>query len=277
MSIIVLGSQGMAGHVVTKYLKSQGHDVVTVARKNADVSLDIENFGQVQAFYDNLDSKYTHIINCIGLLVKDSENRPDRAAIINSWFPRYSEQRLRNTNVKLIHLSTDCVFNGVKGYYHEDAIPDEIHPYGRSKSLGEVNNSKDITLRMSIIGPEIKKSGTGLFHWVYHNQNSVIPGWTNAHWNGITTLQLAKCINQYIKESCDISGVYHLVNNRVDIDKYNLLIKINEIFQLDHVIKAEQGPKNVNKILVDTRNLGFFSIPGYDIQLQELRDFMQLG
>ena len=271
MKILVLGSNGMAGHVIAKYLRQQGHLVVTAARDNCDMVVDIENISSADILFSSL-TKYNFVVNCIGLLVKDSINRPDRAAIVNAWFPHYLENILKETNTKLIHLSTDCVFDGKTGPYVESDIHTEMNSYGRSKSLGEVNNNKDITFRMSIIGPEIRDGGSGLLNWVIANTQDKLPGWDNAWWNGITTLQLAKCIDQYINNPAT-TGIYHLVNNNVNINKFDLLCKINEIFNLRKTIIRTQGPKSVNKILVDTRNEIDFAIPDYDVQLRELRDF----
>lgn len=271
MKILVVGSNGMAGHVVTKYLKQQGHAVSTVARSNATYTLDIENTILTSSFFNEVKDDFDFIINCVGLLVKDSNDRPDRAAIINSWFPHYIEHCIKDSNTKLIHLSTDCVFDGLKGNYVEKDTHTEMNAYGSSKSLGEVNNNKDITFRMSIIGPELK-NGTGLMNWVITNTQDELQGWENALWNGITTLQLAKCIEQYINNPA-ISGVYHLVNNDVKINKYELLCKINNVYNLNKTIIKTNGPKPVNKILIDTRQEINFNIPDYNTQLQEMKDF----
>lgn len=272
MKILVLGSNGMAGHVIVKYLRQQGHTVSTVARNNADYHLDVENVDITKNFLNEIKNDYDFIINGIGLLVKDSNERPDRAAIINAWFPHAIEYAVSNSKTKLIHLSTDCVFDGKKGDYVEDDIHTEKNSYGSSKSLGEINNSKDITFRMSIIGTEIKESGTGLLNWVLKNNDKELPGWENAWWNGITTLQLAKCIHKYINNP-SIHGIYHLVNNNNKINKYDLLCKINNVFKLEKTINKTSGPKPVNKILIDTRNEVEFQIPDYDTQLIELREF----
>jgi dTDP-4-dehydrorhamnose reductase len=108
---------------------------------------------------------------------------------------------------------------------------------------------------------------------VLTNKDSELPGWSNAWWNGITTLQLAKCIDQYVNNPT-ITGVYHLVNNNVQINKYDLLCKINDVYKLGKHIVRTQGPKTINKILVDTRREIDFAIPDYDTQLQQLRDFI---
>lgn len=272
MKILVVGSNGMAGHVIARYLIKENHDVVTLARHNADYSLDVENIESVKMFFFNLDQNFDFVINCIGLLVKESNDRPDRAAIINSWFPHYLEYVYKDTSTKVIHLSTDCVFDGKKGNYVEDDVHTETNAYGSSKSLGEINNSKDVTFRMSIIGPEIKSHGTGLMHWILNNPNKELQGWDNAWWNGITTLELAKCINKHINNPV-ITGVYHLVNNNNKINKYELLSKINTIFNLNKTIIRTQGPKPVDKILIDTRQIFDFKISTYDNMLLEIKNF----
>ena len=109
-------------------------------------------------------------------------------------------------------------------------------------------------------------------NWVITNTQDELQGWENALWNGITTLQLAKCIEQYINNPA-ISGVYHLVNNDVKINKYELLCKINNVYNLNKTIIKTNGPKPVNKILIDTRQEINFNIPDYDTQLQEMKDF----
>lgn len=261
----------MAGHVITRYLREQGHEVLAVARSGADFDLDIENTEDVRRFFDHHPFEPDFVINCIGLLVKDSLARPDRAAIINAWFPHYVEQRLKDTPTRLIHLSTDCVFDGAAGPYQETDIATETNAYGASKALGEVRNNKDITMRMSIIGPELK-SGTGLMNWVLTTQQDPVPGWSNAWWNGITTLQLAKCIDRWIQDPA-VTGVRHVVNNQVSINKYDLLTKISDVYRLGHRIEKTQGPKTINKVLTDTAEDYDWAIPDYDRQLAELRDW----
>ena len=264
MKVTVVGSGGMAGHMIADYLQRCGHVVTTVDRTQLDIEQQATN-----NFFESLDADF--LVNAVGLLVKDCMDRPDRAAMVNAWWPQHCAHQLKNTNTRLIHLSTDCVFDGARGNYVESDYHTETNAYGRSKSFGEVNNAKDITFRMSIIGPELK-NGTGLLNWVLTNKDSELPGWSNAWWNGITTLQLAKCIDQYINHPT-ITGVYHLVSNRNQINKFDLLCKINEVYALGKHIVQTQGPKAVNKVLVDTRGEIDFGIPDYDTMLLELKNY----
>lgn len=261
----------MAGHVISMYLNTLKVNVETVARKNSKYNLDIENTVDLKKLKDILDNDYDFVINCIGLLVKDSNDNPDRAIYINSWFPHHLEQLLKDKKTKLIHLSTDCVFDGSKGNYIETDLHTETNFYGKSKSLGEINNNKDITFRMSIIGPELK-NGTGLMNWILKNPSKEISGWENALWNGITTLELAKCISKYLFEP-KITGIYHLVNNENEISKYELLKLINDTYDLKKNVVKVKNTKEINKVLIDTRQEFDFKIPPYQKMLIEMRNF----
>jgi dTDP-4-dehydrorhamnose reductase len=127
---------------------------------------------------------------------------------------------------------------------------------------------------MSIIGPELK-NGTGLLNWILTNPAHELPGWDNAWWNGMTTLQLAKCIDQHINNPV-ITGVYHLVSNRNQLNKYDLLCKINQAYGLGKTIVRTHGPKTINKVLADTREQVDFAIPDYDTMLEELARSLRL-
>ena len=82
-------------------------------------------------------------------------------------------------------------FSGEKGNYLESDFPDGKTFYDRTKALGELNDDKNITLRNSIVGPDIKASGIGLLSW-FMKQSGTINGFTKAMWTGQTTVQLAK-------------------------------------------------------------------------------------
>ena len=276
MRILVLGSQGMAGHIISAYLKEQGYEVYGASRTHnvGDLYLDAESeLSRLRFFNSPLAKNPDFVINCIGILGPDANKNPSRTVLLNSWWPHYLETLYANTKTKVIHISTDCIFDGSRGWYIESDLPTETNLYGRSKAMGEINNDKDITLRMSIIGTEIKKEGrSGLLNWVINNPDDKIQGWENSIWNGITTYELAVQINCFINNPI-ISGIYHLVPD-YNISKYHLVSHINDIFECNKEVICVPG-KDENKSLLDTRNeyKVFDDIPDYREQLLELRDF----
>lgn len=273
MKILVLGAGGMAGHVVTIFLREQGFEVDTLsAHQRLDTStylidvLDIRRFG---AFLDA--NHYDVIINCIGLLIRESEKRRDLAVYVNSYFPRMLEQRYQDSSTKLVHISTDCVFSGLRAPYAENSPFDGQSFYDRSKALGEIANSKDLTFRMSIIGPELRQDGVGLFHW-FMQQTGRISGYTHALWNGVTTIELARGIAAGIKEQ--LVGLYHLVPEK-NISKYELLnIFKNEFNRRDVIIEPIDLPV-VDKTLLNTRTDHTFNIPDYPTMVAEMREWIR--
>lgn len=276
--ILILGAAGMAGHIIAKYLKlySRDYEVYTTARDNTyinanyyiDIEKDLEKLQNIIS-----EEQFDIVVNCIGILMPDTNKNIARAIYTNSFFPHWLVGITKDTNTKIIHLSTDCVFSGKKGHYTEQDIPDETHYYGRSKSLGEINNSKDLTLRLSIIGTELKPNGSGLLHW-FLTQTGEVRGYSKVYWNGITTLELAKHIHLIIQHSPNLSGLYHLAPD-FTITKYELLKLANEVFNKG--LKILESPVlSQNKILINNRRIDFNPyIQDYKTQLEELKNFIE--
>jgi len=272
-NILVLGASGMAGHTIYKYLKLSGYNVISTARNDKYIKPDyyLDLTGNISKVKDIIDKeKIDVVINCIGLLVKECNEDLGKALYANGCFPHCLERITEKTKTKVIHLSTDCVFSGIKGNYSESDNPDETNNYGRCKRAGEIINRKDLTLRMSIIGNELKENGSGLFHW-FINQEGRTSGYTRALWNGITTLELAKQIDRII--DTNLTGLYHLAPD-FKISKYNLLKLIAEIFDKDIIIEKNENLIQ-DKTLVNNRKKEYDpKIPSYEKQLQEMKEFI---
>lgn len=252
--ILVIGIKGMAGHVVFKSLSNiVKHEVYGVARNISSTdrifNLDVSNTEDLKKI---IELNFDIIINCIGILNKDAEENPEKAIWFNSYFPHFLESITKNSNTKVITISTDCVFSGKKGNYTELDFRDGDGFYARSKAMGELINDKDLTIRTSIIGPELNKEGIGLFNWI-SKQKGEINGFTNAYWSGVTTVELAKFINKIINDSNFPTGLIHLTNNS-KISKYNLLCIIKEVFELDDIKINESEVYKVDKSFISTRN-----------------------
>lgn len=266
--VVVLGSTGMAGHVVSMYLQEKGYDVFKTSRSEKNgpksASIDVTDFDSLFNWLDWVDADV--IVNCIGILQQTCENRPDLAVLINSYLPHCLEEKYKNKECKIIHLSTDCVFSGQNGPYNEDDVPNGRTMYDRSKALGELNNNKDLTFRMSIIGPDIDSDGIGLFNW-FMNQDGEVNGWSKAIWNGITTIELSRAIHEAIKQ--ELTGIYQLVPDE-SIDKYSLLMLIKKIFQRENVIVHKIDGLQVDKTLINSRRDFDFIVRPYEQQIQDM-------
>ena len=182
------------------------------------------------------------------------------------------EAKTKNTNTKVIHISTDCVFSGVEGGYTEKSFKNGKGFYAQSKALGELDNTKDLTFRTSIIGPELNTNGIGLFHW-FANQTGTINGYTNAYWTGITTIELLEAIKQAISEN--LTGLYHLVFDQ-KISKCELLNIINKEFSLGlNVIPNDKY--SIDKSLINTRNDFGFKEKSYEAMINEMHSWILMN
>lgn len=273
MKIAVLGSTGMAGHMLCGYLEEHGYQVYRTSRseKNSPASraIDVTNFGTLAAWLDEVEPDV--VVNCVGLLQKACEARPDLAVLVNSYLPHFLEHRSMQGKGKVIHLSTDCVFSGAKGGYTENELPDGETMYDRSKSLGELNNDQDLTFRMSIIGPDIDPKGTGLFNW-FMAQSGQIQGYSKTIWNGVTTLELARGVDAAIQSG--LTGLYHLTPNE-SIDKFSLLMLFRGEFERKDITIQKVDGLLLNKSLANTRKDFCFTVRSYPEQIADMHRWIQ--
>jgi len=267
--VAVLGSTGMAGHVIALYLEEQSYDVYRVSRSQQpgpkSIAIDVRDFASLADWLDKVSPDI--IVNCIGVLQRTSQEQPDLAILINSYLPHWLEKRYASSQTRIIQLSTDCVFSGKRGKYKEDDFRDGDTIYDRTKALGEIINKKDLTFRMSIIGPDMHPDGTGLFNW-FMKQTGVISGYKKAIWNGITTIELARGIDAAIKQ--DICGLYQLVP-QTQIDKYTLLCLFKKVFERDDIYITENYEVILDKSLVNTRNDFNYTIRSYEEQIKDMK------
>jgi dTDP-4-dehydrorhamnose reductase len=261
--VLVLGSAGLIGHQVYNYLKdSDNYELHNISYQNKiqddTVLLDARN---EQVFIDKITSiSPKYIVNCIGILIDGSNADPENSIFLNSYMPHRLTRLADKINAKLIHISTDCVFSGDKKEpYIETDEKDGRGVYAKTKGLGEVVSDKHLTLRTSVVGPELKNDGEELFHW-FMGQSGEIPGYTKAIWSGVTTTELAKAVKWSIDHH--ITGLYHVTNNS-SISKYDLLQLFQKYTKKDINIKPFSG-KDANKSFIDTRLLMDYKIPSYD-------------
>ena len=263
--VLILGSTGMLGHQVVNYfLKFDDYDVIDIAFRSKlrekTVILDVTDKAAFEKVVFELNPDF--IVNCIGILIHGSNN-VENAIYLNAYLPHQLKKISKNINAKLIHISTDCVFSGDKGGYTESDVKDGNGIYSQTKKLGEIVDDTNLTIRTSIIGPELKTNGEGLFHW-FMNQFGNIYGFTKNIWSGVTTVELSKAIKWAIDN--EITGLYHITNS-APINKYELLELFKKYTEKDVYIEPIDG-KSVDKSFIDTRRLINYDIPSYELMIE---------
>ena len=263
----------MAGHLISLYFKEKGHEVVGFARQQSEFldSTIIGDASDMPLIKNTLDEgNFDAVINCIGLLNQFAEQNKAMAVLLNGYLPHYLTEITKYTKTKVIHMSTDCVFAGNDGPYYEDTFPNGATFYDRSKAMGEINTEKDLNFRNSIVGPDIKPSGIGLFNW-FMKQEGEVGGYTGAIWTGVTTYTLAKAMEQALKEN--LTGLYNLVNND-SINKYDLLGLFNKYFRAGEVKINPNDKLQLDKTLRRKREDFSFVVPSYEQQVKEMREWV---
>ena len=272
MKFLVLGCNGMAGHIISLYLQEQGYDVLGFGRGSSayvkSISGDARDASLLRDILD--EGKFDTVINCIGILNQFAEQNKALATYLNAYLPHFLAEATANLDTQVIHMSTDCVFSGKRGEYTEDSFRDGETFYDRSKALGELEDKKNITLRNSIVGPDINPNGIGLLNW-FMKQEGTVNGYTRAIWTGQTTLQLAKTMEVAAREKAH--GLYNMVPDQA-ISKYDLLRLFNHYLRNDSIRILPVEGVAADKSLKRTRFDFAYRVPDYDVMIVEMAEWI---
>lgn len=251
MKILILGVTGMLGNAIMRalYETEDGYTVYGTLRSPAGLRhfpsiptdrfvahVDVENS-------DNLTETFGRVrpdvvINCIGLIKQHGDAKDPLVALpLNAMLPHRIARLCALMDARMIHISTDCVFNGVKGGYLESDPSDATDLYGQSKFLGEVHAPHTITLRTSIIGHELGGTNS-LLNW-FLSQDGSVKGFTRAIFSGLPTVALAGVIHDHVLPAPDLSGLYHVAAN--PISKFDLLTLVAKVYNKDITLVADDN------------------------------------
>lgn len=265
--ILILGSNGMVGSEVNKYL-SKKYSVITVSSR-INTKEDIIKIL-------NRNSSVFYIINCIGKLKRSH----DYSA--NYLIPKYLDQLAQKYSFKFIQISTDDVFNPLSKSVNEKSIPGPISKYGKSKLKGEIKSPYSLTIRSSFLGYDNRKQ-KGLINFILKNRDKKLAGYQNQNWSGCTTLQFAKlCEHLLEKDNFNKlrrkSNVIHFAPLG-PTNKYNLLQDIAKGLNQKQTINKSYAPETVTRYLDSiVLNNKFYLSYGRNIQksIKELKEFYSI-
>lgn len=271
-TLIIFGSNGMLGNYIKQYFQSlTNFTVIALTRNDFDVVTD--SIRKLETLLQNYNQHNVTAINAIGLIPqKLDENDKQNIYLyfkVNTMFPQILSIMCKKNNIKLIHATTDCIYDGLKGNYIESEKGNNLLPYGLSKSLGEPLHCT--VIRTSIIGEELdnKKS---LLEWIKSNSGNTINGYINHYWNGITCLQYAKIIELMITKNLYWTGTRHIFSPQI-ISKYELIQLINTIYNLQITVTEHESyycDRSLSTIYDTNQN---FQIPSINDQIIELFNY----
>lgn len=250
MTIHILGNRGMLGSYMESFL-SERYPCVGYNRQQFDVIEDINNLDKIKLRPVDV------VINCIGTIKPQIESTGEtNSFVVNSLFPRLLAHYCHDQEATMFHVTTDCVYSGAKGEYKEDDPADQLDTYGLSKHLGEPHNC--CVIRTSIIGEE-KHSARSLVEWVKSQKDGDVFGFTNHFWNGVTCLELAKCIHKIIESDQSWYGTRHIFTPS-RYSKLEMLQMLNDSFGLNLAITPKEADfacdRTLNSIYDTSESLG---------------------
>lgn len=283
---MVTGVTGMLGHTLFTLLsQSTDCDVYGTARSATGLSrwfqpeclekltlnVDADDFDSIAKAI--LQIQPAVVINCIGIIKQSTAAKDPLTAIsVNALLPHRIASVCKKIGARMIHISTDCVFNGLKGNYTEADMADANDLYGRTKYLGEVADAHCVTLRTSIIGHELK-GNYGLIEW-FLNSNEKVRGFTKAVFSGFPTIELARIIRDYVIPGERLAGLYHV--SAAPISKYDLLNLVAERYRKSIEIEPDDG-FYMNRALDSTkfRQAAGYTPPSWKVLIDDMyRNFV---
>ena len=256
MKILITGATGMLGRVLTQMLiQNRSFIIYAVSR-----SKQIECFENSKINWLNFDlTNLIEIGNQISIL------RPDLiihcAAIVN--VDKCEEKKLyidnlnkgfidvvarKSSNSRFIYVSSDSVFDGLKGNYLELDKVNPLNYYAKSKVEGEeklINSELDfLILRTNIYGYHVPKS-TSLVEWAIDKleKGEKIGGFCDVFFNPLYVSQLSEVIIKLIE--LEIKGVLNVASDS-KLSKYDFLLEIAEVFGFDKKLIEKKSIKEIN-------------------------------
>jgi dTDP-4-dehydrorhamnose reductase len=280
LKIVILGATGMLGHKLMQVLADKYLITGTMRRKSPDLSdhpvfsgmkiignIRAEDIGSVQRAIDTIEPDV--VINCIGIVKQlPAAQDPLQSIAINALFPNQLAKLCRQKNIRMIHMSTDCVFSGHKGNYTETDPSDAEDLYGKTKYLGEVDFPGCLTIRTSIIGRELETKH-GLIEWFLSQEGKTVSGYKKAVFSGLTTLALSDIIAEILADHPRLSGVYQVASK--PISKYDLLHLVKKTYDMKIKIDPEETiinnrSLNPEKFKKETN----IKIPSWEYMIEEM-------
>lgn len=229
MKILVIGRNGMIGNGIYEYFKQKYSTYGTIKKRFSDYSIskdcnifeetDLANISSIESVINNL--KPNVVINCCGIIKQKSKDYSDEEHLyLNGKVPHLLLEFCIKKDIRLINLSTDCVFDGKKGFYNDTDIPNAADIYGISKAIGEIAEGGCLTIRTSTIGLEVDNNH-GLIEWFLSQKEKEIRGYNHAIYSGLTIKELGRYIEHILINFPGLVGLYNMASER--ISKYDLL------------------------------------------------------
>ncbi len=238
--ILVTGASGLLGvNLALQAAKSDQVIGVTFSQELKNVPFDVLQADLTDPVELRKTIEQTNpelVINCAAMADIDScENDPETAEKINAYMPQYLVEICKRNNIRLVHISTDAVFDGKRGDYTEEDHPNPLSVYARTKLEGETSvsnlNAYALILRVNFYGYSINGKRSLAEFFLYNlATGTAVKGFTDVIFCPLLTQHLSEIIFKMLDK--DLKGIYHLVSSE-GLSKYEFGLRIAETFDLN--------------------------------------------
>ncbi len=283
-NVLVIGSGFLGGNIVNEFRNNEIKVIGTNYNKNSsdEIHFDITNMDSIVSCVKKYSPQV--IINCAANVnVDDLQNNEKLAFSINAYGAENIARVCKNNKIRLLHISSDAVFDGKKGMYVEEDVMNPINIYAKSKMLAEKLISENlenyVIIRTNFYG--FHKQDKFLFNWILSKlkNNERFTGFNDVFFNPLEVTNLSKMIYELSEKK--FCGILHLSSDEI-FSKFEFATKISEFFGFDsNLIKKasidELGlnakrPKNTTLVNNKAKNLLDTKIQKLDSWLRDIQN-----
>jgi dTDP-4-dehydrorhamnose reductase len=237
-TVLITGASGLLGLNMALEAKGTVFGVVNRHALSTDlfqvIHADLLTPGILEGLLDRTQPDW--IIHCAALADLDAcEEAPELAWRLNAELPGKLARLASRGGARLVHISTDAVFNGESGNYTEEDVPNPRSVYARTKLEGERRvseaNPEALIARVNLFGWSLSGQRS-LAEWFFNNLSSgkSVMGFTDVFFCPLLANDLSNLIFEMLASR--LSGLYHVVS-RTCISKNDFGIALARRFGLD--------------------------------------------
>ena len=237
MRIVLFGASGQLGIELTRVL-SEKYEVIR-AYNSSEVQgghrVDVTDFPRLEDFI--IKKRPAVVINAAAMTDVDRcEVERERAFKVNAMAIKHMVRASRVVEAYLVHVSTDYVFDGEKGNYKEEDLPNPVNYYGLTKLLGEtyaLSYDDSLVVRTSGV---FRNKGFPVYAYKTLKEGKTVYAY-KGFYSPISARKLAEAIAELLE--LRKTGVIHVASER--ISRYELALKIKEKFNLPgNVVEVDE-------------------------------------
>jgi dTDP-4-dehydrorhamnose reductase len=250
---LILGSSGFLGNYVAQEFNDDAflHSRTEQPGSKSSYVSEIDSERDVIELFKQ--NNFSTLINCVALAdLEKCETNPDSATWLNQTLPMLLAKHSAKNERRIVHISTDAVFNSEHEFSEEDDSKNPLSQYARTKLQGEKNVmqlAKEFNiLRVNFYGKS--KNQKGILEFFYQNlkSNQAVPGYKDVFFTPLYVRDTARLIKLISKSR--LNGIFHVVGTE-RLSKYEFGRKVarvmNRADELIVPVDFSQSPLAVNR------------------------------